>query len=98
MVEYLLVHDPSAVKEIADRFVSHAWSYNLADLVDGTATLNQSSKEEVPPPPPKLFLWMDIFVVNQHRAAAKEYPNDFWGKAFHEAIAKIGHTVAILYP
>jgi hypothetical protein len=44
----------------------------------------------------EVFLWVDIFVVNQH--AAGELPQEWWAQTFRQAVAGIGHTLVVLQP
>ena len=52
-------------------FVSHAWSYNFLDeLVEGIGSWIILQAQRVPVG--GWFLWIDIFVVNQHFDVPKE--------------------------
>jgi hypothetical protein len=42
------------------------------------------------------YVWLDIFVGSQHKAA--ELPKEWWSQAFALAVADIGRTVAVLQP
>eukprot|EP00457_Paulinella_chromatophora_P000829 gb/GEZN01000829.1/.p1 GENE.gb/GEZN01000829.1/~~gb/GEZN01000829.1/.p1 ORF type:complete len:1062 (+),score=199.70 gb/GEZN01000829.1/:200-3385(+) len=76
---------------VATVFLSHAWSYKFLDVVDAVR-LHWPSPEEQS----TVFLWFDIFTVNQH--ATDTVPGQFWFDAFRTNVKKIGHTVLVQSP
>jgi tetratricopeptide (TPR) repeat protein len=68
-------------------FVSHAWKFTFAQLLDAL---------EGHVPAQDAYLWLDIFVVNQHDALEK--PKIWWTVAFRDAIRHIGSVVLVLAP
>ena len=69
-------------------FVSHAWDTRFRCLCDALLDRFGGSGAAV-------FLWLDIFVQNQH--IASELAQDYWATAFQHAVASIGHTVLMLH-
>ena len=43
-----------------------------------------------------IYLWIDIFSVNQHAASAGALPESFWETTFQEMIDSIGRTIVVL--
>ena len=79
----------------ATHFVSHAWGFEfqhllraLRNFVVNTCTDEERNKG--------IYLWIDIFVVDQHAAARGEMGDDYWETAFREMVDAIGHTVLVL--
>ena len=74
-------------------FLSHAWRYRFADLVDALdehlAGLPAADRDAA-------RVWNDIFVENQNSANVK--PEGYFFTAFKDAVAQIGHTVLVLTP
>ena len=73
----------------ANVFISHAWQYPFADLI--AVVLSHLAEEES-----TAYVWLDIFVGSQHKAA--ELPQEWWSQAFAHAVGDIGRTVAVLQP
>jgi len=73
---------------LAQKFVSHAWSYLFLDVLD--ALMYQFRDE------PNVLLWFDIFSQNQHAAQDLDY--EWWSSTFQSAIKMFGHTIMILSP
>ena len=46
----------------ATHFASHAWSYNFDELLATLMQLEETEKE-----PEKIFFWLDVASVNQHK-------------------------------
>lgn len=88
----LLQIKPSARKEKAEYFVSHAWSYRFLNLIDALENHRRKDKKK------DLFVWIDLFVVNQHNAANQEYDFEWWQNTFHQGINEMGHTLLVLSP
>ena len=74
-------------------FLSHAWRYDFASLVDAVeqhfAPLSAKDRAE-------LFFWNDIFVENQNTASSK--PPGYFFTAFKDAVGAIGSTLLVLDP
>ena len=101
--DWLLHHAPDDVKGEqtlplvgkATHFVSHAWGFEfqhllraLRNFVVNTCTDEERNKG--------IYLWIDIFVVDQHAAARGEMGDDYWETAFREMVDAIGHTILVL--
>jgi tetratricopeptide (TPR) repeat protein len=85
-VDYLVLKGAQEdVKETADVFVSYAWRYKWGQLLEALSTLDDS-----------LYLWMDLFVVNQHTAGTNDLNG--WLETFSGAIQAIGKVVFVLAP
>ena len=54
----------------ANVFVSHAWKYKLADLIQTCLDYAEKSKEGN-----KMFFWIDLFTNNQNTGMLLCYPN-----------------------
>ena len=84
----------------ANVFVSHAWSYEFADLVNALEAAaadlavqqvgGKALSEE------RIFWWVDLAVNSQHRTFAR--PFDWWSSVFLGAVRRIGRTVVVLSP
>ena len=87
----------------ANAFVSHAWRYRfLKDLV---AAIKAWRKQQPRNSIADLFLWIDIFVVNQHIDPPKilnteEEERNFktFSDGFQEALKGIGRAIIVLSP
>ena len=79
----------------ATHFVSHAWGFNFRDFLAALRNFVRMSttKEERTS---GIYLWIDVFVVNQNAAARNEIPEDFWQTTFLETVNSIGHTIIVL--
>ena len=77
----------AALVGTATVFVSHAWDTQFRCLYE--ALLDHFGDDS------RVFLWLDIFVQNQH--IANELAQDYWATAFQHAVASIGHTVLMLH-
>jgi tetratricopeptide (TPR) repeat protein len=73
---------------IATVFISHAWKYRFADVVNALEYHFRDS--------PDIFIWFDLFSNNQH--AAGNLPFDWWATTFKSAIAQFGRVVMVLSP
>lgn len=97
---YLKRKEPEAVKDVADYFVSHAWRYQLKDLIESIKELKRKQTD----PSKNLYVWLDVFTVNQHDPASHTTKNsnksgvEFLKETFHTALQKIGKTALVLYP
>ncbi len=63
---------PSKVVSTPIYFVSHVWSEPFLDMIE-------SVKYHVNDPAEDVFIWLDIFAVNQHRGTSDQ-TNDLQGK------------------
>jgi len=72
-------------------FVSHAWKYTFDELLDALDA-HVSTLDD----PASTFLWLDVFVVNQHES--EEKPKIWWTDTFLDAIRSIGNTCLVLAP
>ena len=94
VVEYLVdVGKTEFVKDVADCFISHAWRYQLKQLIEALNSISSYSNGEN-----DVFIWLDILCINQHKADRQEYPVEFWKNTFHQSISDIGKTISILQP
>ena len=79
----------------ATHFVSHAWGFNFQSLLQACQRFvieSCTNAEEAN----GIYLWLDIFVVDQHAAMRGEMADDYWETTFQECIRQIGHTVVVL--
>ncbi len=72
----------------ANVFVSHAWKYNMIDLLDQLIIMGENM--------PGRYFWIDVLVVDQNDTG--DLPHSFWSVTFKNAIQDIGHTVLVLAP
>ena len=79
----------------ATHFVSHAWGFNFQMLIRALQFFTQQScdRAEVNT---GIYFWIDIFVVNQHKALRGEMSEDYWETTFRLTVDAIGHTVVVL--
>lgn len=91
----------------ATHFVSHTWSYFFSDLIAGIEAFAAESlgspgaaAEEGGTKEEEAFFWIDIFSVDENRAAdpTNALPQAWWSSTFMDAIASIGQTVLVLSP
>ncbi len=92
-------------------FVSHAWRYPFASVVEtleqfcagesaSDAAMRAASSS--PPSPGGAgvslfpFFWFDIATVNQHQASDKS--PEWWRSEFRNGIRRIGHTLLVMHP
>eukprot|EP00808_Paulinella_micropora_P004758 g12825.t1 len=75
----------------ATHFLSHAWSYIFTDVVAAVRARWPSPQEQT-----NVFLWFDLFTINQH--GTDNIPGAFWFDAFEANVARIGHTILIQSP
>jgi hypothetical protein len=78
----------------ATDFTSHAWKYRFCDLVGAIAEHVRTAELD----PACTWFWLDICTVNQHPAAQRSLPPDYFYTTFRDGIAAIGRTVLILFP
>ncbi len=74
-------------------FLSHAWRYSFANLVDA---VDAHYEDQLPAIRETAFVWNDIFVEDQNSSASK--PPDYFFNAFKDAVGAIGTTVLVLEP
>ena len=79
----------------ATHFISHAWGFEFQHLLRAIRSFvrHTCTEEERNQ---GIYLWIDIFVVDQHAAARGEMGDDYWETAFCEMVNSIGHTVLVL--
>ena len=90
----LLLADP-ATRHFVGRpthFLSHAWLYRFANLVEALKAFVAAQ----PPGSPPVFFWYDCFCIDEHRT--QTLPDEWWSTTFKEAIRLIGSTVMMLSP
>jgi tetratricopeptide (TPR) repeat protein len=73
------------VNEVADVFISYAWTYSFKDLL---AALSEN--------PTDRYVWIDAFVLNQHMLSATA--TDVLREMFSKALQKIGNSEVVLIP
>ncbi|KAI9356486.1 hypothetical protein DFJ73DRAFT_822755 [Zopfochytrium polystomum] len=74
-------------------FISHAWMYRFADVVEALDVFFDREGESNPE---QIYIWFDLFTNSQHDTAAK--PFDWWEHRFLDAIRSIQNVVMILTP
>eukprot|EP00184_Porphyridium_aerugineum_P001286 CAMPEP_0184697210 /NCGR_PEP_ID=MMETSP0313-20130426/4241_1 /TAXON_ID=2792 /ORGANISM="Porphyridium aerugineum, Strain SAG 1380-2" /LENGTH=716 /DNA_ID=CAMNT_0027155975 /DNA_START=160 /DNA_END=2310 /DNA_ORIENTATION=- len=77
------------VKPLATHFVSHAWEDKFVSVIEcvrNSVAVREMGQENV-------FLWVDMFSVNQHHRVTTIHDADFFYTTLQELIRKIGHTV-----
>lgn len=87
--EFLRIGDDALAVGPANIFVSHSWYYIFTEVVEAL-------KEHFPHQGDEVFLWFDIFCVNQHQTL--KYPRDWWLITFKNAIKEMNHTIMVLAP
>lgn len=78
----------------ANVFISHAWSYQIKDIIESLKYFNDNENNKKKNE--KIYVWMDIITINQHKL--DELSHDFFQQTFHKAIEEIGRVVIILAP
>ncbi len=76
----------------ANVFVSHAWAYKFVDLLAAMQHWAAENKHD----PASLFLWIDLFSVNQHISASTT--QEWWSGVFRNGITATGRVVLVLAP
>jgi len=87
-VDYLKATDHEDQVSTATHFISHAWSYDFATVVDALKACPLITEQS--------YIWFDTIRVNQHKAPV--YNSDFYSRTFVNAIKTIGTVVLILMP
>ena len=77
----------------ANIFVSHAWKYQFAELIDAIEVF---SEENMLSSGDQWSYWIDLFVNDQWNAP--NLPYEWWSGTFSSAIGEIGHTMLVLSP
>lgn len=72
-------------------FVSHAWSNNFVAMAEAVLDALEGKADSN-----RVYLWNDIFVVNQHRA--NDLQQAWWVNSFAKAVAIIGRTLLVADP
>jgi hypothetical protein len=72
-------------------FVSHAWSNNFVSMAEAVLVALDGKADSS-----RVYLWNDIFVVNQHRA--NDLQQAWWVNSFAKAVAVIGRTLLVADP
>ncbi|EGD78415.1 hypothetical protein PTSG_09111 [Salpingoeca rosetta] len=77
-------------------FVSHAWRYKIADVLNVLLEFaeEQAAKEDGQP----VFFWFDLFMNNQNANVTANLPQEWWSTTFKESIANIGRVLLVLMP
>ncbi|EGD78776.1 TPR repeat containing protein [Salpingoeca rosetta] len=77
-------------------FVSHAWRYKIADVLNVLLEFaeEQARKEDSQP----VFFWFDLFMNNQNANVTANLPQEWWSTTFKESIANIGRVLLVLMP
>ncbi|EGD82128.1 tetratricopeptide TPR_2 repeat protein [Salpingoeca rosetta] len=81
----------------ASVFVSHAWRYKIADVLNVLlefAEEQRARKEDSQP----VFFWFDLFMNNQNANVTASLPPEWWSTTFKESIANIGRVLLVLMP
>ena len=103
----MMVANPKLISHVgpAEAFISHAWKYNFADVVDSldlwfeTTRLERIQKNNtLSKNPNETYLWFDIATVAQHASAQSKFPPNYFFNQFKEGIEAIGCTVLVLKP
>jgi hypothetical protein len=89
LAEYLRKIYPDEVGT-ATHFVSHAWSYTFADVVDALEAALPTLENKDP------CFWFDCICVNQHTSATLS--QEWWSTTFLGAIQRFNHTLFVLIP
>ncbi|EGD79450.1 TPR repeat containing protein [Salpingoeca rosetta] len=78
-------------------FVSHAWRYKIADVLNVLLEFAEEQrvrKEDSQP----VFFWFDLFMNNQNANVTANLPQEWWSTTFKESIANIGRVLLVLMP
>ena len=75
----------------ANVFISHTLKYEFLDLVDALEAYILSL-----PAPENVYVWLDVFVVNQHQSAVR--PKIWWTETYQRGIGNIGKACLVLSP
>ncbi|EGD72961.1 mbre TPR repeat protein [Salpingoeca rosetta] len=94
-VEQLRKQSPEHVNK-ATVFVSHAWRYKIADVLNVLLEFadEQARKDAAQP----VFFWFDLFMNNQNANVTANLPQEWWSTTFKQSIANIGHVLLVLMP
>ncbi|EGD78128.1 TPR repeat-containing protein, variant [Salpingoeca rosetta] len=94
-VEQLRKQSPEHVNK-ATVFVSHAWRYKIADVLNVLLEFaqQQARKDDGQP----VFFWFDLFMNNQNANVTANLPQEWWSTTFKQSIANIGHVLLVLMP
>ncbi|EGD79474.1 tetratricopeptide TPR_2 repeat protein [Salpingoeca rosetta] len=96
-VEQLRKQSPHEHVGKATVFVSHAWRYKIADVLNVLLEFAEEQrvrKEDSKP----VFFWFDLFMNNQNANITANLPQEWWSTTFKESIANIGRVLLVLMP
>jgi hypothetical protein len=79
----------------ATRFVSHAWRYVFADLLEALSEHAERERAADADEAPAHY-WLDFLACNQHMTL--DVPHEWWSSTFRNSVAAIRHTVLVLAP
>jgi hypothetical protein len=78
----------------ADYFITYAWNFPVNLTLK--AVLNAVEKDNLSPE--EVFIWMDVFCVDQHRAGLGNLDFKHWEKLFGESLKGIRKAIVVLSP
>ncbi|KAJ3280730.1 Kinesin light chain 3 [Blyttiomyces sp. JEL0837] len=90
--EVLIDNKRYDVVQPANWFVSHAWQYDFIEMVDALTLFFEDQEIN----PAKVFLWIDIFCLSQHKEETK--PFEWWQNTFMTSVKTIRNVVMVLQP
>jgi hypothetical protein len=79
------------VKRRANVFVSYAWAGQFGKTMEALTTHFAAKLD-------KIFVWMDVAIVDQHAASSTEIVFWQWKEVFTTSLTKIGRAVLVLTP
>lgn len=71
-------------------FVSHAWRYDFADLMECIESHNKKHEDT------KQYYWIDFVCNDLHDSSSK--PFEWWTGTFKDSIERIGHVLLVITP
>jgi tetratricopeptide (TPR) repeat protein len=86
--DFLKLEGHPAYCDIAQVFISHAWMYQILDVLEA---LEQHFVDT-----PEISIWFDVFSHNQHAIANDDF--HWLSTTFRSAIKQFGYTVIVLAP
>ncbi|KAJ3311527.1 Kinesin light chain 3 [Blyttiomyces sp. JEL0837] len=92
LCDTLVTYNRTDAVQIADIFISHAWSYSFLDMIDAIHEYAIENNKK----PSDLYVWLDLVSNPQH--GAEERPFSWWKTTFINAIRDIKEVVLVLQP
>jgi hypothetical protein len=84
--------------DIATVYICHTWKYSFLDVINTLVHYFSSSVDASNHTNLDVFVWFDLFCMNQHSSTASTRFPAWWSGTFPQGIREVGHTIVIASP